>query len=134
MSAHQLPLQLHWILPSQAGDAVAASLAGRVGTDDLLTLHGADPLLHGRHQALHTQVLNTVCPCKESSGAHAAVQNWQDKTNTVAIALTDVSGNVLELWLVGNEFLLGRYVNAHVTGEFYGWRGNPDVDLSERAA
>lgn len=130
MSAHQLPLQLHWILSSQAGDAVAASLAGRVG----VTLHGADPLLHGRHQALHTQVLNTVGPCKESSGAHTAVQNRQDKTNTVAIALTDVSGNVLELWLVGNEFLLGRYVNAHVTGEFYGWRGNPDVDLSERAA
>lgn len=134
MSAHELPLQLHWILPSQAGDAVAASLAGHVGADDLLTLHGADTLLHGRHQALHTQVLNTVGPCKESSGAHTAVQNRQDKTNTVAIALTDVSGNVLKLWLVGNEFLLGRYVNAHVTGEFYGWRGNPDVDLSERAA
>lgn len=50
------------------------------------------------------------------------------------VELTNVSSNVLELWLVGNEFLLGRYVNAHVTGESYGWGGNPDMDLSERAA
>lgn len=48
--------------------------------------------------------------------------------------LTDVSGDVLELGLVCNELLLGRYVNAHVTWESNGWRGNPDVDLLERAA
>lgn len=58
----------------------------------------------------------------------------EDETNTDVAELTDVSGNVLELWLVGNEFLLGWYVDAHVTGESYGWRGNPDVDLSERAS
>lgn len=50
------------------------------------------------------------------------------------MALTDVSGYVLELRLIGNEFLLGWYVNAHVTRKSDGWRGNPDMDLCERAA
>lgn len=71
---HQLPLQLHWILPGQAGGAVAASLAGRVGVDDFIAPHGADSLLHGRHQALHTQVLNTVGPCKHRASARWAAQ------------------------------------------------------------
>lgn len=61
---HQLPLQFHWVLPSQAGSAVAASLAGRVGADHLVALQGGDSLLDGRHQALHGQILNTVGPCR----------------------------------------------------------------------
>lgn len=58
---HQLPLQFHWVFPSQAGGAVAASLAG---ADHLVALQGGDSLLDGRHQALHSQILNTVGPCR----------------------------------------------------------------------
>lgn len=74
-AAHQLPLQLHWILPGQAGGAVAASLAARVGLDDFIIMHGADSRLHGRHQALHAQVLNAVGPCRDGASACWTVQN-----------------------------------------------------------
>lgn len=43
--------------------------------------------------------------------------------------LTDVSSNVLKLWLVGNELLLCRNVDAHVARKPDGWRGNSDMDL-----
>lgn len=43
--------------------------------------------------------------------------------------LTNVSSYVLELGPVGDEFLLGWYVNAHVTRKPDGRRSNPDVHL-----
>lgn len=56
----QLPLQLHWIFPSQTGGAVTHSPAGLVGADGVFLLEGGDSLLDSRHQPLHSQILNTV--------------------------------------------------------------------------
>lgn len=68
-----------------------------------------------------TQVLDEMCKT--------------DKMKETDVAeLTNVSSNVTELWLVGYELFFGRYVNAHVTGESYRWRGNSDMDLLEGAA
>lgn len=48
------------------------------------------------------------------------------------MVLTDVSSNVLKLWLVSNELLFGWNVDAHVTRKSDWWRGNPDMHLSKR--
>lgn len=45
--------------------------------------------------------------------------------------LTNVSSNVLKLWLVGDQLLLGGNIDAHVTRELDGWRGHSDMDLSQ---
>lgn len=58
--AHQLPLQLHWVLPRQAGGAVTHSPVGLIGVDNLVTLYRGDSLLDRWQQALHSQILNTV--------------------------------------------------------------------------
>lgn len=83
---HQLPLQLHWIFPSQAGSAVAHSLAGLVtGADHLvLLLLGGDSLLDSWHQALHSQILNTVSTYNDSSSVHWAAPNWLWSHNKAA--------------------------------------------------
>lgn len=46
------------------------------------------------------------------------------------IVLTNVSSNVLKLWLVSDELFLGWNIDAHVTRELDWRRGNPDMDLS----
>lgn len=51
---------------------------------------------------------------------------------TTVLVLTNVSSNVLKLWLVGDELLLGGNIDAHVARVSDRWRGNPDVDLSRR--
>lgn len=48
------------------------------------------------------------------------------------MVLTNVSSNVLKLWLVSDELFLGWNIDAHVTREPDWWRGNPDMDLSRR--
>lgn len=64
MMVHQLPLQLYWIFPSQAGSAVTHSPAGPVtGADHLVVLNGGNSLLDSRYQALHSQILDAVSTC-----------------------------------------------------------------------
>lgn len=46
------------------------------------------------------------------------------------LALTNVSSNVLKLWLVGDELLLGWNIDAHVAREPDWWRSHSDMDLS----
>lgn len=48
------------------------------------------------------------------------------------MVLTNVSSNVLKLWLVCNELLFGWNVDAHVTRKPDWGRGNPDMHLSKR--
>lgn len=47
------------------------------------------------------------------------------------MGLTEVSSNVLKLWLVSYELLFGWDVDAHVTRKSDWWRGNPDMHLSK---
>lgn len=47
-------------------------------------------------------------------------------------ALTNVASNVLKLWPVSDELFLRGNVDAHVTREPNGGRGNSDMDLLTR--
>ena len=78
----QLPLQLHWIFPSQAGSAVARSVAGLVTRADhlVLLLEGSDSLLDSWYQALHSQILHTVRTYTNSSSV-----KWDARFNFILL-------------------------------------------------
>ena len=53
-------------------------------------------------------------------------------TTKCTFGLTDITSNVLKLWLVSNELLLCWNIDAHVARKPDGWRRHPDMDLSQR--
>lgn len=67
----QLPLQLHWIFPSQTGSAVAHFPVGLViGINFVLFNMESNTLLDSRYEALHSQIFNTVSTCNSISIKH----------------------------------------------------------------